>query len=74
MQSIENDDIRVKTNKNFVAFQNRVGTQQTYESVLEQKNLLGASSYHCISRGLKPQRYYNIKERLKNKIAQKNNN
>lgn len=74
MQSIENDYIRVKTNKNFVAFQNRVGTQQTYESVLEQKNLLGGSKYHCMSRGLKPQRFYTLKERLKDKIAQNNNN
>ena len=63
----------VVTDKRFVGFQNEVGTQETYESVLAQKNLIAPKKLGCISRGLKPQKYFDIKERLRAKINSRDN-
>ena len=67
MQSIVESRVLVRST-NFVGFQNPVGSEQSYESILAQKKLMSADKFHCMSRGLKPQSFYDTKNRLRKKL------
>jgi hypothetical protein len=74
MEPSTRDQTRIVVNdKRFVGFQNVVGTQETYESILAQKNLIAPKKLGGISRGLKPQRYFDVKERLQAKLKSRDN-
>jgi len=57
--------------KNFLGFKNPVGTQESYEYVMSQRVLLGATKANGVSKGLKPQRYYDTRDRLREKLLAK---
>ena len=58
-------------NKNLLGFRNPVGTVQSIENILAQRDELSASKFHSISRGLKAQGFYDIRARLAKKLEQK---
>lgn len=74
--TLGNSDVRlVARNKNFCGFQNPIqpGVDQSYEYVLQQLNSQETKRWHGLSKGLKTQKYYDVKHRLKEKLEARKN-